>query len=197
MTRLIVIAVTSLAAVVVGARIASDGAEQQSAGDQPAARHKAALVVRGPADLPGTKPGTRRVVGEVEARGRRVRLETAESTRGEECLLDIDLETGASGATCSKGGLFAVRKVAFSVNFDGGPERFSSLSIVGLAAPGIASLGLDKSDGSMVTMELDRTRAFVVESPAAELEQGIVPTGLVLFGPSGKRVEEVPLPARR
>jgi hypothetical protein len=83
------------------------------------------------------------------------------------------------------------------VNFDGGPEQFSSLSVVGLAAPGIASVGLAKSDGSVVRVALDRARGFVIESPASELERGVTPTGLVLFGPSGKQVDEVGIPALR
>ena len=143
------------------------------------------------------KPGTQKVVGELQTRGRRIRLETVESVDGEECLVDIEVESGVSGATCSKGGLFSARKVAFSVNFDGGPEHFSSVSVVGLAAPGIASVGLAKSDGSVVRVELDRTRGFVIESPTSELEGGVTPTGLVLFGPSGKRVDEVGIPTLR
>ena len=194
MTRLVAISVISVAAVVLGVLAGSDRTVEPRSDQRESARHDAVLVGRDAAKLPWAKPATQKVVGEFQAHGRKIRLETVESTRGEECLVDIEVESGVSGATCSKGGLFSVRKVAFSLNFDGRPEHFSSVSVVGLAAPGIASVGLAKSDGSVVRVELDRTRGFVIESLASELERGVTPTGLVLFGPSGKRVEEVGIP---
>jgi hypothetical protein len=198
MPRLFVAIAATLAVVVASAVV---GFELRDGGpDGVAARgapRKAVPVVQDVARLPWIRSGTRRIVGQVRARGRTIRLETAESTDGEECLLDTDLGTGSTGATCSKGGLFEARNVAFSVNFDGGPERFDALSVVGLAAPGIASVALAKSDGSVTRVDLDRTRAFAVESSALELERGVVPTGLVLFGPNRKPVQEVDIPVTR
>lgn len=197
MTRLLVISFASVAAIVLGVVVGSNRTNESRSDQRAVARHDAVSVVRDAPKLPWVKPGTQEFVGELETQGRKIRLETVESTDGEDCLVDIEIESGVSGATCSRGGLFSAHKVVFSVNFDGGPEHLSSLSVIGLAAPGIASVGLGKSDGSVVRVALDRTRGFVIESPPSELEMGVTPTGLVLFGPSGKRVDEVGIPDLR
>ena len=125
--------------------------------------------------------------------GRVATLETADATGGLTCLLD-QLDLQQPGETCLQNGLFARRKVAFSVNSQGGPGRFSEMYVVGLVAPGIDSATLMKTDGSAATLSLNDEGAFVFESPADDLDAGTYPTGFRLYGPSGKLVQTVMFP---
>jgi hypothetical protein len=140
------------------------------------------------------EPGTRKLVGEVALRGRMLRLETAETSDGQECLLRSE-GLGGLASQCFENGFFGSSKVVFSVSFDGGPNVFRSLYVSGLAAPGVASVALTKTDGSVVRVDLDRTRAFAIESSAADLEANILPARLEALGPSGKLVDAVSIPA--
>jgi hypothetical protein len=138
--------------------------------------------------------GTKRTLGEFElGGGRRVRLMTADTLDGKSCLLDDDSISGI-GATCLERGLFTRRRVAFLVSFEGGPERFSELHVAGVAAPSIRGVSLLKTDGTVVELRLNAGRAFVFESPAADLEARTYPTALRLYGASGKLVETVTFP---
>ena len=192
------VVVAASAAVLLGLGSGFERVSERPNGSRgPAAGYAAVSVAKETPKLSWVKPGTRKSVGAFQVRGRTVLLETAESTDGEECLLDTELGTGGTGATCSKDGLFAARKVVFSLNFDGGPDVFRSLDVLGVAAPGVASVALSRTDGSVVRVDLDRTRAFVIESSAADLEANVLPARLELFGPSGKRIESVAIPALR
>ena len=138
--------------------------------------------------------GTKRTLGEFElGAGRRVRLMTADTLDGKSCLFDDDSISGI-GATCLEHGLFARRRVAFLVSFEGGPDRFSELRVVGVAASGVRSVSLVNTDGSSIELKLTRERAFLFESPAADLEARTYPTALRLYGASGKLVETVTFP---
>lgn len=140
-----------------------------------------------------TKPETKRPLGRFELDGRMLELFTAETGDGRACLIDHDPRFGAS-AGCLEGALFRQRKVEFSVRFDGGPDRFGELYVSGVVASSIRSAELTKSDGTVVPLELATSRAFVYESPRADLESAVYPNGFRLFGPRGKLVETVTFP---
>jgi hypothetical protein len=174
-------------------------------GDRPHARPEpaaiSALAVSSPSapagDVGGMlslDTGTTRTLGEFElGGGRRVRLMTADTLDGKSCLFDDDSISGI-GATCLERGLFTRRRVAFLVSFEGGPERFSELHVAGVAAPSIRGVSLLKTDGTVVELRLNAGRAFLFESPAADLEARTYPTALRLYGASGKLVETVTFP---
>jgi hypothetical protein len=141
------------------------------------------------------KAGSKRSLGEVQpADGRRVRLYSADTDDSKSCLIEDDPETGP-GAGCLEGSLFHVRKAAFSVNTRGGPDRFEELYLVGVAAPSIREVAVVKADGETVKLELNANRAFLFESPTADLEARVYPVGLRLFGPNRRLVETVTFPA--
>ena len=141
------------------------------------------------------KAGSKKSLGEVQlSDGRRVRLFSADTDDSKSCLIEDDPETGP-GAGCLEGGLFHARKAAFSVNAQGGPDRFDELYLVGVAAPSVRSVAVVKTDGDSVALELNAERAFVFESPTADLEARVYPVGLRLFGPNGKLVETVTFPS--
>jgi hypothetical protein len=125
---------------------------------------------------------------------RTVRLATAETTDGKECLLESSADDPGS-SVCLDGGLFGVRKVAFAVDSQGGPDRFTELRVPGIVAPGIRAAEILKSDGSSSRLELTSRGAFVYESPHSELRESIYPSGFRLYGANGKLVEVVRFPA--
>jgi hypothetical protein len=140
------------------------------------------------------KAGTKRSLGEFElADGRRLRLYSADTTDAKSCLIDVDPEAGP-GAGCLENGLFHARKVAFSVNTQGGPERFDELYLVGVVAPSVRGVTLVKTDGGAAQLRLNPERAFLFQSAVSDLESGIYPTALRLYGPSGDLVETVAFP---
>jgi hypothetical protein len=141
------------------------------------------------------KPGSKKALGGFTlASGRRVQLYTADTEDAKSCLVEDDPEAGA-GAGCLEGGLFRERQVAFSVDTQGGPDRFDELYVTGVVASNIRSAELTKSDGTAVRIDLAESRAFVYESPSADLESRVYPDGFRLFGPNGKLVETVSFPA--
>lgn len=145
----------------------------------------------------GARPDTRRSLGKFELRsGRTLRLYTVETTRGEACLVDADERSGA-GSTCLENGLFGARRVAFVVNSNGGPTRFSELQVVGVAHPSVHSIRLARTDGSAVDVGLNGDRVFVYDSTAEELGHDVLPSSLELYGRSGKLIESVVIPSRR
>jgi hypothetical protein len=165
---------------------------------QPRSVHREASPTPVSAERPGglaVKPGTMKQVGEFQILGGTLRLQTAETTDGSECLIDTQTEENVTGSSCFPRGLFASSRVAFSVNFEGGPDRFRSLHVFGLVAPGVNAVALSKSDGSVARLELKGSRSFVFQSSVSELERDVLPTALQLFGPGGPRVgaEVIPL----
>ena len=151
-------------------------------------------TARDGAGEPRVKPSTRTSVGEYRIRGgRTLRLETADTADGFGCLFDIE-DGHAAGSSCFEGGLFAQQKLAYAIHFDGGPDRFGALYVIGVAAPGIAAVSLSMTDGSTVRLALSRGRAFLYESSKQELERDVLPAGLDAFGPSGKLVEQARFP---
>ncbi len=138
--------------------------------------------------------GTRRHVGVFGlSKGRKIRLSTAETVDGMACLIEED-DIGA-GSSCLDDGLFARRKVELLVSSQGGPGKFSELHVAGISAPGIRTITLVKTDGSVVRLDLGASRAFVYESSAADLEERIYPTALRLYAASGRLVETLTFPA--
>lgn len=143
------------------------------------------------------KPGTTKDIGRFVLRGgRELRLRTYETADGMSCLEDRE-GTSGPGATCAEGGLLRGRRAVYSITFDGGPARFARLYLLGLAAPGIGSVAVQMTDGSVVRAALSPERAFVVESSAAELAQDVVPSALLLYGLSGRLVERIEIPTQR
>ena len=143
------------------------------------------------------KEGTRKAVGQFTLRGgKTLRLDTADTTDGKSCLID-DVSDVSAGSACLENGLFALRKAAFVVNSNGGPDRFNELQLVGVAAPGIGAVSVSKTDGTSVELRLTRDGAFLFESTPAELEQDILPSALQLLGRNGKLVERIAIPSLR
>ncbi len=140
------------------------------------------------------KVGSKKALGDFRlSSGRNVQLSTVDTDDAKACLVEDDPVAGA-GAGCLEGGLFRQRRVAFSVNTDGGPGRFDELYVVGVVAPNIASAALILTNGSEVPLRLTRERTFLYESPARDLAVGNHPVGFRLFGPSGRLVETVSFP---
>lgn len=140
------------------------------------------------------KPGSRKALGGVRlADGRRIDLYTVETEDAKSCLVGDDPKAGAGGG-CLEGGLFRERRVAFSVNTQGGPERFDELYVSGVVAPRIRSAELTMSDGSASRLDLSETGVFVYQSTDVELASRILPVGIRLFGPNGDLVEAVSFP---
>ena len=161
---------------------------------KPAERHGATALERLERAIE-MKPGTRKPLGSFTlASGRRVQLYTAETDDAKSCLLEDDSGAGA-GAGCLEDGLFGARRVAFSVNTDGGPARFAELYVVGVVAPSVRSAALVLTDGREVPLRLAANRTFLFESPEADLASGVHPTGFRLFGAAGKLVETVSFPS--
>ena len=158
------------------------------------AERSGVTVVESPNAASSLKPETRKPVGEFRTRKRKLAIETVETTDGLECLRSVDVETGAAGSVCSKRDLFAVRNVAFTIDFGGRPGAYESLELVGIAAPGISAIEVTKTDGSSERVELGKSRAFVVEASRADLDRAVHPASLVLYRANGKRVEEVGIP---
>jgi len=143
------------------------------------------------------KEGTRKAVGQFTLRGgAKLRVHTADTTDGKSCLIDEVSDVGA-GSSCLDNGLFALRKVAFVVNSEGGPERFSELQLVGVAEPGIGAVSLSKTDGTAAELGLTQDGAFLYESTPLELERDVLPSALQLLGKNGKLVQTVTIPSLR
>ena len=140
------------------------------------------------------KEGTKRKLGRLRmSDGADLDLFTATTVDGQECLIEEHSRSGV-GAGCVEGGLFRRSKVEFSVNTDGGPDRFSSLYVAGLVAPSVGSASLVLTDGTLVRLALTTERTFLYESAQDALGRRTYPTGFRLFGPNGKLVESVTFP---
>jgi hypothetical protein len=174
--------------------LALRGADREDA----ATRHASPVSATSPGTQGGRpqfKQGTRRLVGLFKvAKGRTIRVSTGETTDGQGCLIEEEEGAGLA-SSCLEGGLFSTRRAELMISSMGGPERFSELRVVGVVAPSVGGAFLDKSDGTSVALALNDQRAFVYESSAAELESGVVPSGLRLTGRNGRVIETVDLPS--
>jgi hypothetical protein len=198
MRRVLVIALTASAAIGAGLVLAvlDRTTEANRGGEGRVGARSSVSVVPDAGPSLKLKPGSRKLVGELALRGKNLRLETAETWDGAECLLQTEAQ-GGGASQCFESGLFGLSRIAFSVSSDGGPDVFRSLYVLGVAAPGVASVMLTRTDGSVVRVDLDRTRAFVIESSVEDLAANVLPARLEAFGPSGKRVDSVAIPALR
>jgi hypothetical protein len=204
MKLLIALAAVSVAAGAAFVHIARDGAATRTSSATSSGRYAAhtgdvseepsASAIERLEHSIKLKAGSKKSLGDVRlSDGRRVRLFSADTDDSKSCFIDDDPEAG-SGAGCLEGGLFQVRKAAFSVNARGGPDRFEELYVLGVAAPSIRSVAVVKADGHSVALELNAAHTFVFESPTADLEARVYPVGLRLLGPSGRLVETVTFP---
>ena len=199
----ILVVLVGVASVVAGAAFVSSERDDRGRGSSPHSFVANASSVAAPGDESPMerfersikmRPGTKRPLGEFElADGRRLGLYSADTTDAKSCLIDDDAVGGPS-AGCLDDGLFHVRKVAFSVNSQGGPGRFDELYVVGVVAPSVRGASLVKTNGSAVDLDLNSEQAFLFESPNADLEAAIYPTELRLYGQSGKLAERVTFP---
>lgn len=192
---LVVVGLAVAAATAAGLSTLRDGAESTAGREEPAspAGVAKAPVAASPERALELKEGTRRRLGSFTLRsGRVVGVLTAETVDGRDCLLTAD-DTG-EGSSCLEGGLFALRNVEFLVASEGGPDRFRELRVAGIVAPGIRSLELVRTDGSMLEIRPGPGGAFLFESSASELERSIYPAGFRVFGPGGRLVETVRFP---
>ena len=191
MKRFVVVAVPMLAGVTIGLLWWQPGTEHSaSVQAEPAALSKTEESGQG-LEL---KPGSERRLGVFKlGHGRDLSLSTADTTDGKSCLIESG-EADADSSVCLEDGLFTLRKVAFSVDSQGGPQRFSELHVPGVVASGIRSAEILKTDGSSASLDLSSEGAFVYESPESDLEQAIYPNGFRLYGPSGRLAETVHFP---
>jgi len=167
------------------------GAEPRSV---PSAGDGGTVDVAADADGLALVPGSARALGVFKlSRGPSLDLSEADTQDGKSCLFESSRD-GGEGRMCLDGGLFAHRRIAFVVDSQGGPGRFTELHVPGVVAPEIRMAEILKTDGTSVPIDLTSTRAFVYESPASELQQGVYPSGFRLYGPSGKLVETVHFP---
>jgi hypothetical protein len=144
--------------------------------------------------MPRFKPETRNDLGRFAlGRGRQVKVSSAETTDGQECLIEDDGSGEAS--SCLEHGLFATRKAELVVGSMGGPEHFDELHVTGIVAPGIRSARLVKTDGTEADLELNADRAFVYDSSTIDLREQVYPTALRLFASDGRLVATVHFPA--
>lgn len=140
------------------------------------------------------EPGSRLSLGEFRlSGGRSLRLYSVQTKKGKSCLVDEDSSVGQS-AGCFERGLFAERKAVFSVSTKGGPERFDELYLIGIAAPGIRAVEVVRTDRSVTPVELDSKHAFLYWSRPADLQAGVHPTALRLYGAAGQLVETITFP---
>lgn len=199
--RYVIVTLVACAAVslaLAGAWVAGAGRDASPRVELPATVSRQSVAEAPSADRLRARPGTREELGELRlTRGRSLRLHTVKTVGGYSCLVDLELPSGARGSTCVEGELFDRRKVLFSVNFEGGPERFSSMVVLGVAAPEIASVSLTRSDGSVSQAPVGRRGEFALEVREDELERGVLPTALAAYGPSGRLVERLDIPVPR
>jgi hypothetical protein len=171
-----------------GAVSSSDGVEAASV----AAREQAPTERFGAsADL---EPGSQRSLGDFRLPGgRSLRLSSAETKKGESCLVEEDSSIGRS-VGCNAGGLFGARRAAFSVNTDGGPDRFDELYVVGVVAPEIRAVDVVTTDARVTPAELGSRQTFLFVSRRADLDAGVHPRALRLYGAGGRLVETIAFP---
>ena len=131
-------------------------------------------------------------VGGGQNKGRLVGISSATTDEGSECLIEDDVDGEAS--SCLVDGFFATRKAEVVVSTAGGPDRFDELYVAGVVAPGVRAARVVKTDGREVATELSSERAFLYESPPADLEAKAYPTALRLFGQNGKVMGMVTFP---
>jgi hypothetical protein len=135
------------------------------------------------------KTGSKRSLGTLRlSDGRVIELTRAETIDGKECLIDHARGAGAS-ASCLDDGLFRHRRVEFSIAFEGGPETFDELQVIGVVAPSVRSAELVMTNGGVAPLALTKEHTFVYESGREALLQGVRPTAFRLYGPRGKLVE--------
>jgi hypothetical protein len=179
-----------------GARASAPSTSRSSVSNESTAEPSS--VLEGLEQRLKVKIGSKKTRGEFALRGgRRLRVHTADTTDRKSCLLDVQEPAEIAGAMCLENGLFGLRKAAFSVSSNGGPARFGELYLLGVAAPGIATVSVSKTDGSTVDVQLNRDHAFLFQSTPSDLEQDILPSGLRLFGSGGKLVEMIEIPSLR
>lgn len=185
----------AMATLIVGLGLAVSYESRESPSTKAAPRPAAARVSgsRSAAASPELAIETKRQLGVFDlGKGRRIRISTADTVDGMACLIE-EADDG-TGSSCFDHGFFALRKTEFLVTSQGGPEQFTALRVVGVAAPSIRAVTLVKTDGTAVQLQLNSERAFVYESSSSDLEARIYPTGLRLYGGSRKLAETVTFP---
>jgi hypothetical protein len=139
-------------------------------------------------------PGSaRRVKSFRLASGREHAVFLTRSNDGEQvCLFDTDLVTGQQSGGCNdETSVFAGRKIQISVGFEGGPTQATirDVRIVGLAAPDVASVRVELSDGTAQNLELTADRAFAWAMPQGDLDRGLQPRAVVAIGRGGRPID--------
>jgi hypothetical protein len=186
------LATLAFVAVVVAMTVVLFGVHR-SRSSSPTAATSIAVTANDSGHKPRLKADTKRVLGSFELRkGRTSRVSTADTVDGLGCLIEED--NGGEMSSCLEGGLFSARKAELVVSSQGGPDRFSELHVVGIAAPSIRGVWMVKTDGTTVQLPLNAQRAFVFESSAEDLDAKVYPTSLRLHGQSGRLVETVDFP---
>lgn len=197
MKRLMTTVVLAMAFAALGYGASVDGGDAPMSVSTPSSQQRAVSNVSAAEHVERAmkiKKGSKRPLGGFGlSDGSSLELSTAETTDGQECLIEEHSRSGAS-AGCLEGGLFRSRRVELSVSTDGGPGLFSELYVSGIVAPGVRSASLELTDGTRVPLQLTAARTFLHESGQAALDARVYPTKVHLFGPNGKLVETVSFP---
>jgi hypothetical protein len=193
---LLVLLTVALSAVVVGCGSAVSRPRRNTE------RQVSFLATAPPAsDLPASaaaamrlERGKARRVGAFEARSGEARgIWVAPTQDGNTCVLDVgaDRVGGGCGPT-----LFGGRRLAFTEASEGGPvpEPETLVRIAGIAAPGVAAVRIEFSDGSSAEPLVNDGGAFVYEETAAQLAAGVTPAALVALDGAARQVDRIDLP---
>lgn len=197
--RPVVLATTALVAIAGGAIFAlvSNPSERHAAPLTRVDAGETVSVSPQAARLPRVEPGSRQLLAELSLRAGKLRLERARMSDGSECLLHAEVERGVTGSQCFDNGLFGSSRVAFTVNSEGGPERFTGMYLVGVAHPSAERIELVSSGADTTAVDLAADDVFFVESSPSELELGVFPAALRVYGRGGRLLETVEIPAPR
>jgi len=153
--------------------------------------------------LPGERvlsvePGTRRGLGRFPLRGgRTLQVRTVRTTDGMSCLVNVEEPSLVGGSSCHEGSLFSPYRVLFVVNSDGGPGRFTDEYLIGIAAPEVALVALERTDGSVDETRPNAHGAFVIQSSPRDLERDALPAALRAYARDGSLVEAHEIPSPR
>ena len=104
MRRLFVIAFTAAAAILVGIAVQLAGleADDRLSADARVRTGSPVSVAPYSSRLLKVKPETKKRLGEFKLRGGKLRLETAESVDGDQCIIHAEGETGAAARSASR-----------------------------------------------------------------------------------------------
>ena len=121
------------------------------------------------------------------------------TSTGQFCLSDAPVDAplmGGGGCNSAEDPLGG-RAISASLAFEGGPaiETVRDARLIGLAAPGVASVRVHMSDGSSRTVKLkrarvgsDELRVFAYRARTSDLKKAIGPVAVVAYDDGGVEI---------